>query len=337
MRVTVYGAGSWGTALAFVLARGGHEVFLCGRREEEMKEMARSRENRRYLPGVILPAAIAPVADETCLALSEAAVLAVPSHAVRVAAGRLRGLLPAGGVVISTAKGMEENTHMRLSEVIKAELPDNPVAVLSGPSHAEEVGREVPTAVVSAAVDPAVAEFVQDLLMTDKFRIYTNLDIIGVELGGALKNIIALCCGAVEGTASRDNTKAALITRGAAEMARLGVALGAEQATFFGLAGIGDLIVTCMSAHSRNLRAGRLLGAGMPLEQVLAEVGMVVEGVRNTRVAYELSRLWGIEMPITEQAHRVLFEGLNTEEASDLLMRRGRKHEREDLLRPGGR
>jgi glycerol-3-phosphate dehydrogenase (NAD(P)+) len=335
MRVTVYGAGSWGTALAFVLARGGHQVFLCGRREKDMETMARSRENRRYLPGVILPESIKPVTDEECLTRSEALVLSVPSHAVRETARRLCGLLPAGCIVINTAKGLEENTHLRLSEVIKAELPNCAVAVLSGPSHAEEVGREVPTAVVSAAADPKVAEAVQDLLMTVNFRVYTNLDITGVELGGALKNIIALCCGAVEGRSSRDNTKAALITRGAAEMARLGAALGAEQSTFFGLAGIGDLVVTCMSAHSRNLRAGRLLGAGIPLEQVLAEVGMVVEGVRNTKVAYELSRTRGVEMPITEQAYRVLFEGLPTEEASKILMRRGRKHEREELLRPG--
>ncbi|MDR1605235.1 MAG: NAD(P)-dependent glycerol-3-phosphate dehydrogenase [Gracilibacteraceae bacterium] len=335
MQVTVYGAGSWGTALAFVLAGGGHQVFLCGRRAAEMEEMARCRENRRYLPGVILPAAVKPTADEECLTRSEAVVLSVPSHAVRAAAGRLRGLLPAGSIVVNTAKGLEENTHLRLSEVIRAELPQHAVAVLSGPSHAEEVGREVPTAVVSAAADPAVAEAVQDMLMTASFRVYTNLDIIGVELGGALKNIIALCCGALEGAASRDNTKAALMTRGAAEMARLGVALGGEQSTFFGLAGIGDLIVTCMSPHSRNLRAGRLLGTGMPLEQVLAEVGMVVEGVRNTRVARELSRMHGIEAPVTEQAYRVLFEGLPTEEAMRILMRRGRKHEREELLRPG--
>jgi glycerol-3-phosphate dehydrogenase (NAD(P)+) len=327
----VYGAGSWGTALAFVLARGGHEVFLHGRRGEDMAEMARSRENRRYLPGVILPAAITPVADEEFLFRCEAVILSVPSHAVREASRSLRGLLPPGCVVVNTAKGMEENTHLRLSEVIKSELPGHPAAVLSGPSHAEEVGREVPTTVVSAAATAEVAEFVQDMLMTDSFRVYTNMDIIGVELGGALKNIIALCSGMIEGMASRDNTKAALITRGAAEMARLGTALGAEQATFFGLAGIGDLIVTCMSKHSRNLRAGRLLGAGIPLEQALAEVGMVVEGVRNTKVAYELSRIQGVEMPITEQAYRVLFERLATEDALKTLMRRGRKHEREEL------
>ncbi|MDR0434168.1 MAG: NAD(P)H-dependent glycerol-3-phosphate dehydrogenase [Gracilibacteraceae bacterium] len=331
MRITVYGAGSWGTALAFVLGRGGHEVFLHGRREAEIREIARARENKRYLPGVILPAAIKPTADKDCLCQSDAVVLSVPSHAVREASVYLRGFLPAGRIVVNTAKGLEEGTHLRLSEVIKSELPGHPVAALSGPSHAEEVGREVPTTVVSAAATAEVAEAVQEMLMTENFRVYTNLDIIGVELGGALKNIIALCSGAIEGMVSRDNTKAALITRGAAEMARLGVALGGERATFFGLAGIGDLIVTCMSAHSRNLRAGRLLGAGIPLAQALAEIGMVVEGVRNTKVAYELSQAQGVEMPITEQAYKVVFEGLPAEEALKTLMRRDRKHEREEL------
>lgn len=328
-KIAVFGAGSWGTAIAVLLTRAGHQVSLIGRYSDQIDLMSRKRENIQYLPGVSLPEEILPT-----IGLEEvragAVFLSVPSHAVRECAKRIRPYLEPGCIVINTAKGLEENSSLRLSQVLEEELPGHPIAVLSGPSHAEEVGRDIPTAVVVAAKDIAVAEKVQDLVMTSKFRVYTNLDLIGVEMGGALKNIIALCTGVLEGMNPMDNTKAALITRGLVEMTRLGVAMGANAQTFSGLSGMGDLIVTCTSRHSRNLRAGRALGAGKPLEEVLRDVGMVVEGVRTTKVAYELSKKAGITMPITEQAYKVLFAGLSPQEALVNLMMRGKKHETEN-------
>lgn len=329
-KVAVFGSGSWGTAIALSLVRSGHEVPLIGIFSDEIDLMKRKKENVPYLPGVFLPEEIKPTTDLTEID-AEAVFLVVPSHVVRESARLIKPYLRPGCIIINCAKGLEENTHLRLSQVLKEELPDHPIAVLSGPSHAEEVARDVVTAVVVAADNIEVAEAVQDLIMTSTFRVYTNQDIIGVEMGGALKNIIALCTGVLEGMNPRDNTKAALMTRGLAEIARLGVALGAKPETFSGLAGIGDLIVTCTSLHSRNLRAGRALGSGKPLDEVLREVGMVVEGVKATKVAYELSRQHGISMPITEQAYKVLFEGLSPKEALVNLMMRGKKHEAEDM------
>jgi glycerol-3-phosphate dehydrogenase (NAD(P)+) len=331
MIVTVWGAGSWGSALAFVLAEAGHEVRLWGRNEKEIGTLATTRENTRYLPGIRLPEGVSPTTDPTCLGDSALIVMSVPSHTVRENAKHIAAYTHQEAIIVNTAKGLEEGTHLRLSQVISQELPGHRVAALSGPSHAEEVGLRVPTAIVAAGERP-VAEFVQDAFMTEYFRVYTSEDLIGVELGGALKNIIALCSGTLEGMNSRDNTKAALITRGAAEIMRLGVALGAEASTFIGLAGIGDLIVTCMSKHSRNLRAGRAIGAGKTLTEALAEVGMVVEGVRNTKVAYELSKIHRIEMPITAHAYQVLFENLQPAVALKRLMGREKKHEREEYL-----
>jgi len=328
-RVAVYGAGSWGTAIALQLVRAGHKVTLIGRHSDEIELMKRRRENAPYLPGVFLPDEIMPTIDLQQVK-AEVVFLSVPSHAVRESARLLKPYLSPECIVVNTAKGLEENTYLRLSQVLEEELSGHKIAVLSGPSHAEEVAREVHTAVVVAAQKIEVAEAVQDLIMSPTFRVYTSLDIIGVELGGALKNIIALCTGILEGMNPRDNTKAALITRGLAEITRLGVALGAKAHTFYGLAGIGDLIVTCTSIHSRNLRAGRAIGSGKPLAEVLREVGMVVEGVRATKVAYELSRKLGISMPITEQAYKVLFEGLSPKEALVNLMMRDKKHELED-------
>jgi len=328
-KVAVYGAGSWGTAIALLLVRAGHRVALIGRHSDEIELMKRRKENVPYLPGVFLPDEIMPTIDLHEVR-ADAVFLSVPSHAVRESARLLKPYLNPECIVVNTAKGLEENTFLRLSQVLEEELPGHPLAVLSGPSHAEEVARNVHTAVVVAAQKIEVAEAVQDLIMSPTFRVYTSLDIIGVELGGALKNIIALCTGILEGMNPRDNTKAALITRGLAEITRLGVALGAKAHTFYGLAGIGDLIVTCTSIHSRNLRAGRAIGSGKPLEEVLREVGMVVEGVRATKVAYELSRKLGISMPITEQAYKVLFEDLSPQEALVNLMMRDKKHELEE-------
>ncbi|MCL1791180.1 MAG: NAD(P)-dependent glycerol-3-phosphate dehydrogenase [Peptococcaceae bacterium] len=332
-KVAVWGSGSWGTAIAYTLAFAGNTVDLSGRKEdaEIIRCIARDKENTRFLPGVILPDSVQPVTE-----LSETAYdflfLAVPSHAVRDSARHVKPYVSEKTIVVNLAKGLEDGSCLRLSEVIEQVLPSCRVVVLSGPSHAEEVGREVSTAVVAASEDENAAAAVQQLIMTPFFRVYVNSDIVGVELGGALKNIIALCSGALESRqTSRDNTKAALITRGLTEITRLGVALGAQEITFSGLAGLGDLVVTCTSSHSRNLRAGRALAAGKPLEQVLEEIGMVVEGVRATRTAYEISRRLNISMPITEKAYQVLFENAPVESVIQELMARSKKQEHEDL------
>ena len=328
--VAVYGAGSWGSALAVLLANAGHQVALIGRHADEMEQMRKHHENVRYLPGVILPPELIPTTD-LALLNADMVVFSVPSHSVREAARLVRPYLKPGCIVINTAKGMEEGSHLRLSEVLTTELPHNPIAVLSGPSHAEEVGRNMPTTVVVAS-EVGIAKAVQDLMMTPEFRVYTNPDIIGVELGGALKNVIAVCTGIAEGLGFGDNTKAALMTRGLAEIARLGVALGGHPLTFAGLSGVGDLIVTCTSPHSRNRRAGVALGQGIPLETVLKDVGMVVEGVRAARIAYQLSKEKHISMPITEQAYKVLFEGVDPKVAVADLMMRGKRHELEEVV-----
>ncbi|WP_425800400.1 NAD(P)H-dependent glycerol-3-phosphate dehydrogenase [Desulfitobacterium sp. Sab5] len=329
-QIAVYGAGSWGTALAVLMAKAGNAVALVGRNDEEIRQMKERRENLRYLPGVVLPQPLEPTTDLWRLK-AELVILSVPSHGVRGAAQLIRSYLHPETIVVNTAKGLEEGTQERLSQVLKEELPGHPIVVLSGPSHAEEVGRDMPTTVVVSSDDRKAAEKVQELMMTPKFRVYTNPDLIGVELGGALKNIIALCTGIAEGLGFGDNTKAALMTRGLAEIARLGVVMGGNPLTFAGLSGVGDLIVTCTSLHSRNRRAGVALGQGKPLEQVLQDVGMVVEGVRTTKVAYELSRERNISMPITEEAYRVLFEGFDPKVAVSNLMMRGKKHELEEV------
>ncbi|MCB8817139.1 NAD(P)H-dependent glycerol-3-phosphate dehydrogenase [Desulfosporosinus shakirovi] len=329
-KIAVYGAGSWGSALAVLLAKAGHQVVLVGRHADEMENMRNQQENKRYLPGVVLPQGIFPTTDLSFLN-ADLVVLSVPSHSVREVARLINPYLRGGCIVVNTAKGMEEGTHCRLSEVLIEELPNNPVAVLSGPSHAEEVGRDMPTTVVVAS-DVETAKTVQDMMMTPKFRVYTNPDVIGVELGGALKNVIALCTGIAEGLGFGDNTKAALMTRGLAEIARLGVALGGNPLTFAGLSGVGDLIVTCTSLHSRNRRAGVALGQGKPLETVLREVGMVVEGVRATRIAHFLGIEKNIPMPITEQAYKVLFENADPKIAVADLMLRGKRHELEEVV-----
>ncbi|WP_206811587.1 NAD(P)H-dependent glycerol-3-phosphate dehydrogenase [Paradesulfitobacterium ferrireducens] len=328
-KIAVYGAGSWGTALAVMLSKAGHELTLIGRNQEQITQMQERRENTKYLPGVELPPALKLTTDVQALA-ADLVIFAVPSHGVRGAGRLARPYVREGSIIVNTAKGLEEGTHLRLSQVLSQELPGNRVAVLSGPSHAEEVGRDMPTAVVVAS-DLDTAASVQDLVMTPNFRVYTNPDLIGVELGGALKNVIALCTGIADGLGFGDNTMAALMTRGLAEIARLGVAMGGHPLTFAGLAGIGDLIVTCTSMHSRNRRAGVALGQGKPLAQVLEEVGMVVEGVRTTKVAYELSQDKGIAMPITEQAYKILNEGADLKQAVSELMLRGKRHEMEEV------
>jgi len=334
MKIAVIGAGGWGTALAALLGGNGHQVALWARRRATAEQLAATRHNRRYLPGVTLPDGVVCTADLAAAAGDAGIVIiAAPSHAVRAIAAGLAPHLTAGAVVVSAAKGLEIGTLKRMSEVIAEEIPAvaGRIVALSGPNHAEEVGAGQPTATVVASVSRQAAETVQDALMAPFFRVYTNPDIIGVELGGALKNIIALGAGIGDGLGFGDNAKAALMTRGLAEITRLGVAMQARPLTFAGLAGIGDLIVTCTSRHSRNRRAGLALAAGRTVGEIEAETGMVVEGIRSTLAARELSRRLDVEMPITEEIYRVLYEGASPREAVVRLMGRGRTHELEEV------
>jgi glycerol-3-phosphate dehydrogenase (NAD(P)+) len=317
-----------------LLAKKGMKVNLWGREREKIESIKRSRENIFYLPGVVLPYGVSVTSDlESAVMGAKYLVLSVPSHSIREMCQRLRPYLKTGSVVINAAKGIETGTLKRLSEVISEELTGLGacVAVLSGPSHAEEVARDIPTAVVAGAERRGTAEEIQDLFMSPKFRVYTNPDLIGIELGAALKNVIALGTGIAEGLGYGDNSKAALITRGAAEIARLGVAAGANPLTFAGLTGIGDLIVTCTSMHSRNRRAGILIGRGMPVDRAVAEIGMVVEGIKATEAACALSEKYGVSMPICRETYHILFSGKNPREAVIDLMMRHKKHEVEEV------
>ncbi len=335
-KVVILGAGSWATALAVLLGKKGVQVKMWARRKEQAEELNTTRENLRYLPGVVIPSTVTVYADvEEALQGSKGVVFGVPSHAVRETAALVRPLLKDQQIVVNTAKGMEEGTTLRLSQVMAGELPpgfDERIVVLSGPSHAEEVGRGIPTTIVVASAKKESALLAQDLFMTPKFRVYTNPDVIGVELGGSLKNVIALCCGISDGLGFGDNTKAALMTRGLAEITRLGAAMGAESLTFLGLAGVGDLIVTCTSMHSRNRRAGMEIGKGKSLQEAIDSVKMVVEGVRTTKVAKELAEKHEVAMPITKQAYEVLFGGASPKEGVARLMMREKTHEMEELV-----
>lgn len=326
-KVAVLGGGGWGTALALVLAQKGYVVFLWVRRQAQAEEITREGENSRYLPGVKIPREVVVTTRlEEALAGAKLVVLSVPSHAVRGQVRQISPFLSPEQVLVNTAKGLEKHAHLRLSEVILQELsPDwkERLAVLSGPSHAEEVGRGFPTAVVVAAPRKKVAACVQRAFSTSFFRVYTNPDLTGVELGGALKNVIALATGMAEGLGFGDNTRAALVTRGLAEITRLGVALGGSPLTFAGLSGLGDLVVTCTSRYSRNRRAGFGLGKGKPLSVVLEEMGgMVVEGIPTTQAAWELAQKYGVSMPITAEVYKVLFEGQPPREGVGNLMLR---------------
>lgn len=329
-KIVVMGAGGWGTALAVTACQYGHEVTLWSAFPEEVESIRRHGEHKKLLPGVpvspeiLLTDALDPVEE------AELVILAVPSFAVGQTAGRLAGRLRAGTLVANAGKGLEENTFRRFTEVIAEALPQARVTAISGPSHAEEVARGVPTSVVSAARDIAAAEEVQELLMSPRLRIYVTDDIVGVELGGALKNVVALAAGVCDGLDMGDNTKAALMTRGLAEMARLGTAMGARTETFAGLTGMGDLIVTCGSMHSRNHRAGILIGQGLSPQEAIARVG-TVEGYLAAKTAWQLAERMQVEMPIVEQCYRVCYEGVSPKEAIRSLMARPKRHESEIL------
>jgi glycerol-3-phosphate dehydrogenase (NAD(P)+) len=318
-----------------LLAKNGYAVSLWARRTELVRVLETERENKEYLPGVPIPEAVT-VGTGTREVLAGAALViyAVPSHAFRSTLAATWPVVPPETIVVNVAKGIEEDTLLRMSEVfsqVTGEKNLRRYVTLSGPSHAEEVGRGMPTAVVASSPHQETAEYVQETLMAPTFRVYTNPDIVGVELGGALKNIIALGTGISDGLGFGDNAKAALMTRGLAEITRLGVRMGANPLTFGGLAGVGDLIVTCTSWHSRNRRAGMEIGRGKSVAQALESVRMVVEGVRTTRAAYLLSREHQVEMPITDQTYRVLFEGLAPAEGVKNLMGRGRTREIEEV------
>ena len=330
MKIAVMGSGGWGTALALVLLENGHDVTLWSYTQAECDVLVQKGENP-MLKGVPLPEELRRTADLSCVKGCGAVVLATPSFAVRATARAAAPLLSPGAVLVSVSKGIEKDTSLTLTDAISQEVGEgHPIVALSGPSHAEEVGRHVPTAVVSASKDRAAAELVQDLFMNGRFRVYASDDVVGVELGAALKNVIALCAGVCDGMGFGDNTKAALMTRGLTEIARLGVALGGRRETFAGLAGVGDLIVTCTSMHSRNRRCGILIGQGVPVEEAVRRIGAVVEGYYATATARALAEKAGVEMPITQAAYAAFYQGKDPRAVVAELMTRARKHELED-------
>ena len=320
--IGIIGAGTWGTALAILLSHNGHEVTIWSALPEEIEELARTRKHKN-LPEAEIPEEIRLTADlKSAMAEKDILVMAVPSVYVRSTASRMREFLRYGQIVINVAKGIEEATLMTLSQVIEEELPNAEVAVLSGPSHAEEVSRGLPTTCVAGTHRRKTAEYIQSVFMSPVFRVYTSPDMLGIEVGAALKNVIALAAGIADGLGYGDNTKAALITRGIAEITRLGVKMGGKEQTFAGLTGIGDLIVTCASMHSRNRRAGILIGKGYTMEEAMKEVKMVVEGVYSAKAGLMLAEKYGCDMPIIEQVNRVLFDGQPARDAvADVMLR----------------
>lgn len=325
--ICVLGSGSWGTAVAVMLSNIGHNLKLWSWFEDEAIEIAKKRENK-FLPGVFIPKKIECTFDiEKCIDTSDIIISAVPSHASRKLAKKLKGFKLKDKTIVNISKGLEEKTLFRMSEVFKDELGDINIATLSGPTHAEEVGIGIPTTCVAASDDIKTSRLVQDVFMNKNFRVYTNTDLTGVELGGALKNVIALCAGITDGLGFGDNLKAALMTRGIVEISRLGSSMGAKVETFTGLSGLGDLIVTCTSQHSRNRKAGILIGKGKTLQEALDEVKMVVEGVKTANAAYELSKKYGVEMPIVSEAYNVLFNNKDAKVAVSDLMLRNKKNE----------
>lgn len=327
-KVSVIGAGSWGTALAVLLHKNGHEVTVWSKFQAEIDMLNNEREHKDKLAGVKLPEDMIFTTDlESSIKDKELLVLAVPSPFTRSTSKLMSEYVAEGQIIVNVAKGIEENTVMTLSEIIEEEIPQAVVAVLSGPSHAEEVGRGIPTTVVIGARKKSTAEFIRGLFMNDVFRVYISPDVLGIELGGSLKNVVALAAGIADGLGYGDNTKAALITRGITEIARLGMAMGGHFETFCGLTGIGDLIVTCASMHSRNRRAGILIGQGKNMEEAMDEVKMVVEGVYSAKAAMQLAKKYNVQLPIIEQVNLVLFEGKSADEAVKDLMVRDKKIE----------
>lgn len=328
-KIAVLGAGSWGTTLAILLAKKGHEVNLWEYLKEQAERLSRERENRQFLPGVPIPREIfiSPNLEET-VKEKEFILIVVPSQVLREVVEKLvKVKISLKTILISATKGLEVGTNLRMSQIIKSYFSKNEIVVVSGPSHAEEVSREIPTTIVASASSAKLAQEIQEIFTTPYFRVYTNPDTIGVELGGALKNIIAIASGICDGLGLGDNSKAALMTRGIVEIARLGVAMGAKQETFAGLSGMGDLITTCISKHSRNRGLGEKIAKGKKLEEAQREIGMVTEGVPTTKSAYELAKKYKVEIPITEELYNILFKGKDPRDAEFELMTRKTKRE----------
>ena len=331
-RIGILGAGSWGTALAILLHDNGHDVTVWSIHEKEVEMLNTTRRHESKLPGVEIPKGILFTTDmEETMSDKDVCVLAVPSPFIRSTCQKMKSYVRAGQIIVNVAKGIEESTLYTLTDIIEEEMPYADACVLSGPSHAEEVSRRLPTTCVVSARTRKTAEYLQSVFVSPVFRVYISPDMLGIELGGALKNVIALAAGTADGLGYGDNTKAALITRGIAEIARLGIKMGGKPETFYGLTGIGDLIVTCASVHSRNRKAGYLMGKGYTMQEAMDEVQMVVEGVYSAKAALTLAQKYQVEMPIVEQVNKVLFENKNAEEAVKELMIRDKKMESDSV------
>ena len=328
VKIGILGGGSWGTALAILLANKDYEVEMWLRDLDQLKAMKKSGKNEKYLPQANLPKNLKLTNNLDNAVLNKDIILiATPTHGVRETLNKAKEYIEDEQIIVNIAKGVENESLLRISQIVKEILPNNKYAVLSGPSHAEEVAQDMPTTVVVASADSTVAKYIQDVFMTVNFRVYINTDVVGVELAGALKNIIALGAGISDGLGYGDNTKAALMTRGMFEMARLGQEMGGQADTFSGLAGIGDLIVTCTSMLSRNRRAGILIGKGMKIDDVIKEIGMVVEGIKTTKSVFQLAKEHNVEMPIAEEIYGVIYNGQDVKESVKNLMKRDKKHE----------
>lgn len=327
-KITVLGGGSWGTAIAKMLTEKGYDTILWMRNKENAKEIIDTRLNKKYLPNILLPKELKVSTDKNkSIRDRDLLIFAIPTQNIRSFLQEIKDDIAENQIVCNVAKGLEASTHKRISQIFKEELENVRFGTLSGPSHAEEVSKKMPTTVVAASEDSYVAEYIQEVCMCEYFRVYANLDLLGVEIGGALKNVIALGAGIADGLGYGDNAKAAIINRGIVEIARLGEVLGAKYSTFAGLSGIGDLIVTCASKHSRNRKAGYLIGTGLCREEAIKEVGMVVEGIQTAVAANGLAIDSNIEMPICQEIYKVLFDNINAKNAVDNLMMRDKKYE----------
>lgn len=327
-KIVVLGGGSWGTAISKLLFENNQDVTIWFRDKEKADRVKESRENSKYLPGIVIPNGI-NISDDINEIIKDAdiIVIAIPTQQIRNVLNSFKHVINLKTILVNLSKGLEKDTLLRISQICNEILPNNKFVVLSGPSHAEEVALKMPTTVVAASNDIEVSKTIQDVFMNDYFRVYTNSDVIGVEIGGALKNVIALAAGISDGLGFGDNTKAAIINRGIQEISRLAESMGADKLTFLGLSGIGDLIVTCTSMHSRNRRAGILIGKGLTQDEAVKEVGMVVEGIITTHAAYNLSNKLSIEMPIVNELYSILYEGEKASETVKKLMQRDKKDE----------
>ena len=321
MKITILGSGGWGLALACTCDRAGHSVTVWSAFQDEIDAIKRTGELKAKLPGIRIPKTVALTTDISCVSGADIVLIGIPTPFVRSVCEQAKPCMGTDSILVSTAKGLEDGTLKRMSEIISEIYPDNRIVVMSGPSHAEELGLGIPTAVAVASEDREAAEYIQQTFSDNTLRLYVNSDVIGCEIGGAVKNVIALCCGVTDGLGLGDNTKAALITRGLSEITRLGVKVGGKQETFAGLAGLGDLVVTCTSIHSRNYRAGVLIGKGIDPEEAVRQVG-TVEGYGCAKATLKLARKLGVKMPITEEINEILFEGQPARQAINDLMSR---------------